>query len=102
MAAIAAFIHCRAGKAIAVERIATRMEEQMNALIPDSAAKHVTSKLVSQPSCLDSAHRPSTSDKDEDWKSDIRHLNHHNRFPVVTDLKEKLKNVRQRQIGQAG
>lgn len=76
-APIAVFIQGRTGKAIAVERINTNMESQMNALIPYSAAKHTTSKSVSPPIRTSTANIPAELDKDEYWKSKIRHSKPH-------------------------
>lgn len=51
----------------------------MNALISKPAAKHATSKLVSPPSPMNSAHNPFSLDRDEDCKSDLRRSKHHTR-----------------------
>lgn len=66
MAPIAAFMQRRVSETITTKHITTKMEEQMNALVPDSAAKHVRSKSVSLPSCTDLAHSTSSSSRKED------------------------------------
>lgn len=61
-APIAAFIQGKTENDTTAERVATEIEEQMNALILDWAAKQAMSKSVSRPSRTDSARSPSSSD----------------------------------------
>lgn len=67
---IAASMQSSTSKPINAQRPATKMEEKMNALIPNQALKQATSKSVSPPSSTDLARSLPQPDKDEDWKFD--------------------------------
>lgn len=63
-AAVAALIPCRSSKAVAADRIATDMEQQLRLRTVDPDAKRIMRKSVSPPSRTDSAPSFSSSDKD--------------------------------------
>lgn len=101
MSRIAGFIQCRAGKAVTTERFVTKMDTQMNALIPAPTAKSGTWKSIPPTSCTDSAHSLFPLKEEVDLKSYNRISKHHAALPVVIEIKKKPRNTCQRRVNQS-
>lgn len=69
---IATSIRCKCSDSITMERVPTKLEEELNLHTSDPSLKHVMSKAIYPINGEDSGPSPFSSDKDADCKSDSR------------------------------
>lgn len=72
MLPVAAFIQPWTDESISAEQIATNMKKQLEPDTPDGNVRHATRMFVSTPSRTDSVPSSSSSDKDDNLKSNKR------------------------------